>query len=158
MALDEERPPIRVAVVLAADPHDVGGWLADGAAFEAAGADELWIGDEGALDPFPLAAALAIGTHRARLGVRSSGEAAPRTLAVLDRIGRGRFAMVDDAEAARWHAVEAPDGRAAWRATLADAADRGVQGVAVPAGPQLLDILRNPDEPGERHDLQLTVG
>ena len=31
-------------------------------------------------------------------------------------------------------------------------------GLLVPAHPRLLDILRNPDDPGERHDLQLTQG
>jgi hypothetical protein len=28
----------------------------------------------------------------------------------------------------------------------------------VPANPRLLDILRNPDEPGDRRDLQLAQG
>ena len=41
---------------------------------------------------------------------------------------------------------------------LADAAERGIAGLVVPADPRLLDILRNPDEPGERHDLQLAQG
>jgi len=51
-----------------------------------------------------------------------------------------------------------PDGRAAWRATLLDAGERGLRGLLVPADPRLLDILRNPDDPGYRHDLQLAQG
>ena len=42
-------------------PDDIGGWFADGAAFDAAGADALWIDVTGQpeLDPLALAAALA---------------------------------------------------------------------------------------------------
>jgi hypothetical protein len=58
----------------------------------------------------------------------------------------------------RWTAVPIPDGRSAWRATLADAADRGFGGVLVRADTRLLDLLRNPDEEGDRRDLQLAQG
>jgi hypothetical protein len=30
--------------------------------------------------------------------------------------------------------------------------------VLVPAGPRLLDLLRNPDDPGDRRDLYLAQG
>jgi len=63
-----------------------------------------------------------------------------------------------DNEAERWIQTPSPEGRVAWRAALADAAERGAQGLLVPAGPRLLDILRNPDDPGERQDLQLAQG
>jgi hypothetical protein len=62
------------------------------------------------------------------------------------------------ADGERWVSMPAPEGRAAWRAACADAAGRGARGVLVPADPRLLDILRNPDDPGERHDLQLAQG
>lgn len=61
-------------------------------------------------------------------------------------------------EAERWVSAPAPDGRAAWRATLLDAGERGFRGLVVPADPRLLDILRNPDDHGDRHDLQLAQG
>jgi hypothetical protein len=61
-------------------------------------------------------------------------------------------------EAERWVQTPFPEGRAAWRAALADAAERGAGGLLVPAGPRLLDILRNPDEPGDRRDLHLAQG
>ena len=64
----------------------------------------------------------------------------------------------DDAEARRWEHVEFPDGRAAWRTALAEATERGVHGLIVPADPRLLDLLRNPDEEIDRRDLQLASG
>ena len=61
-------------------------------------------------------------------------------------------------EAQRWISVPSPGSRAAWRQTLLDAAERGPAGLLVPAGPRLLDILRNPDDHGGRRDLHLAQG
>jgi hypothetical protein len=61
-------------------------------------------------------------------------------------------------EVERWVQTSSPESRAAWRAALASAAERGVRGLLVPAGPRLLDILRNPDDPGGRGDLHLAQG
>lgn len=58
----------------------------------------------------------------------------------------------------RWICAPAPDSRATWRTVLLDTAERGFPAVLVPAHPRLLDILRNPDDPGDRHDLHLAVG
>lgn len=58
----------------------------------------------------------------------------------------------------RWVRTASPEGRAAWRTAITDAAERGVDGLLVPAGPRLLDILRNPDAWGDRSDLQLAQG
>lgn len=58
----------------------------------------------------------------------------------------------------RWASVPAPQGRAEWRTACVDAAESGVQGVVVPAGPLLLDILRNPEDPTGRPDLHLAQG
>jgi hypothetical protein len=41
---------------------------------------------------------------------------------------------------------------------LADAVANGAGGLLVPAGPRLLDILRNPNDPDDRRDLQLAQG
>jgi hypothetical protein len=195
----------KVGVVLAREPDDLGEWLADGAAFETAGADALWVELAPAteLDPLALTAALAAVTVRSlvitSLPVDRPAQARSSTLATLDRLSHGRLRVLADAvlsagptaagagqrlgifrqipgpldafehlqvpdgpgrpdEAERWVSVPPPDSRAAWRATLLDVAQRGFHGLLVPASPGLLDILRNPDDPGHRHDLQLAQG
>jgi len=67
-----------------------------------------------------------------------------------------RLREADTAE--RWVQTPPPDGRAAWRSALADAGTSGAGGLLVPAGPRLLDILRNPKDPDDRRDLQLAQG
>jgi hypothetical protein len=65
----------------------------------------------------------------------------------------------DDAgELVRWVTATAPAGRAAWRETMAEAAAREAYGLLVPAAPALLDLLRNPQDPGGRSDLRLAQG
>jgi hypothetical protein len=172
------KSPIKVGVVLAKQADDLGQWLADAASFDAAGADALWIDvvADPELDPLVLTAALAAVTARsllvADLGPHRDDAAA---LATVTRLSRGRlrtiggsFRLLDsetpvyehltDGQAERWVPTPALLGRDAWRATLAEAAEAGVSGLLVPAGPGLLDLLRNPGEPGQRHDLELTVG
>ncbi|MBO0682871.1 MAG: LLM class flavin-dependent oxidoreductase [Candidatus Dormibacteraeota bacterium] len=74
---------LKVGVKLPPPIGDVGEWLADAAAFEAAGADTLWLGEglfrapggqggEPAPEPWTLLAAVARVTHRARLGTSVS--------------------------------------------------------------------------------------
>jgi hypothetical protein len=195
----EPRRPVQVGVLLGQPPQELGGWLADAAAFDAAGADALWLdaaGDAG-LDPLAVAAALATLTFRSLLVTplpEAPGEprALARTLATIGRLSRGRVALcgggarfaevtaagrgqpgmavfhrLDDdvfertaaaAQPQRWVRTAAPAGRAAWRAAVADATEREVDGLLVPAGPQLLDILRNPHGRGDRRDLQIAQG
>lgn len=149
---------VMVGVLLPREPEPVGEWLADAAAFDAAGADALWVdcGPEPRWDVAALAAALAVVTFRARLVVElpDAGDLALDTIA---RLSHGRLAHnahgVDG-----WERVPAPESRESWRAACADAAQRGVPGLLVPANPRLLDLLRNPDDPGDRHDLQLAQG
>jgi hypothetical protein len=161
---------LRIGVRLAVLAEDLSEWLADAAAFDAAGADALWVdlppdGQPGAeLDPLALIAALTAVTFRSLLV--TSGAAAARTIATVEQLSRGRLRLVDETgpgvfepePAERWLSVETPDGRESWRAMLADVAERGYQGVVVTANPRLLDILRNPGDPGERMDLQLAMG
>jgi Luciferase-like monooxygenase len=167
VAQPEPSRTVKVAVLLTIDPHNVGGWLADGAAFDAAGADVLWIdhGPDPELDPLALMAALAVVTSRSNLvtiSPPSDGPAAAhaRSLTTVDRLSHGRLSFHADgpAETHRWFAAPPPDSRAAWRLMLAEAAEGGFEGVLVPANPRLLDILRNPEEPGERRDLFLAQG
>src|SRR6266498_2703931 len=135
---------MKVAILLARRPDQLGEWLADARAFEAAGADALWVDLDPAsgLDPLVLLAALAALTHRALL------------VAALPAAERPS----EEGDPEHWVQVPAPEGRAAWRAALADAAAAGTHGLLVPAGPRLLDILRNPDDPDGRQDLQLAQG
>jgi alkanesulfonate monooxygenase SsuD/methylene tetrahydromethanopterin reductase-like flavin-dependent oxidoreductase (luciferase family) len=151
---------VKVGVLLDREPGAIGAWLADAAAFDAGGADALWVdcGAEPELDVLALAAALAMVTHRARLVVASAEQAPARTVDTIGRLSHGRFVLGGDAEVEGWLAVPVPDGREAWRRTLEEAAEQGVPGVVVPADSRLLDILRNPEDPGERHDLQLAQG
>jgi hypothetical protein len=194
-------PAVTVGVVLRSRPDDIGRWLADGAAFEAAGAAALWVesGVDGVLDPLILTAALAAVTSRSLLvatvpELHRPSQSLVRTLETVGRLSRGRLRVfadtaladvVDDhaaivgefavwrrtpanadafedlhdpVEPQRWLTVASPESRSAWRATILDAAERGHSQLMVPANPRLLDILRNPEEPGDRHDLQLAQG
>lgn len=154
---------LRVGILLAKRPGDLGAWLADAAAFDAAGADALWIDVEAetGLDALTLTAALVATTGKATLIARLAEGTAPEALSTLRRLSRGRFLPMD--EAGRWLRVPVPESRAQWRQSLTNVdsettVDRVVDGVLVEADPRLLDLLRNPTEPGERHDLQLTQG
>ena len=182
--------------MLTRQPDDLGGWLADGTAFEAAGADALCIdlAPEPEFDPLSLTAALAAVTFRSLLVTSlpaSGGPAIARTLGTIERLSHGRLRILADAppsggladvvprlgtfrrvsgdpgvfehihepdEVQRWVCVSSPDSRAAWRQTLLDASERDPAGLLVPAGPRLLDILRNPDDHGGRRDLHLAQG
>lgn len=182
--------------MLVRQPDDLGEWLGDGAAFEAAGADALFadVAQTPLLDPLAVTAALAAVTFRALLVTAlpvSDGPAIARTLGTIERLSRGRIRILTDTpvpgdlaevvaglgvfrqvsaedgtfehirepdEVQRWLSAPSPDSRIAWRAALSDAADRGFEGLLVPAGPRLLDILRNPDDQGDRRDLQLAQG
>lgn len=229
---------MRVGVRLDVGSGALGEWLADAAAFDAGGADALWLdcGPEPELDVLTLAAALAVVTFRARLVVVLPGSGIPPGGLVLETVGllsRGRLALVTDLRRGerlpagvgafrripgepavfeapdagardagntdaegpdarardtggpdaeglnagttgagttgagdtgagdtvrRWELAPVPDGRAAWRATRAEAAERGTYGIVVPADPRVLDLLRNPDDPEERYDLLLAQG
>lgn len=192
---------IKVGVVLPRPPDDPGEWLGAAAAFEAAGADALWLdhGRAPRLDPLVLVAALAALTYRARL-VAAVTEAHPAALTTLAQLSRNRLTLITPnpanpgdpegprgagglegaggaegvgegvrvvwrmadgsyrEEAGRWSPSPVPLGRTAWRETLRQAAERGEYGVLVPADPRLLDLLRNPDDPEGRQDLQLAQG
>ncbi len=179
-------PAVRVGVLLPRMPEEPGGWLAECAAYDAAGADALWLdgGPDPAHDVLALAAALAGATNRAKLVVAlpdSVPQAAwlARALATVVLLSERRLALAADSRrcaelvavaptvpafrrlapagpgyeepgAGRWTPVAAPAGPAAWRDALAGAADRGVHGLVVPAGPPLLAELRR-GEGAERH-------
>jgi hypothetical protein len=143
-------------------------WLRDAAALDAAGAHALWVDadDLGDWDPVAVVAALAAVTSRALLVVALDNV----TLAELSR-GRVRHPNngnphngdtndgdQNNMDGQRWESVSMPEGRSGWRVMLAEAKERQVDGVVVPADARLLDLLRNPDGEDDRRDLQLAIG
>jgi len=171
---------MRVGVVLSMAFDDAGEFLADAAAFDAAGADGLWLAANGDdVEALLLLAAIAAAAPRADLGLAlGSASACPadlleRATATLRRLRRGRPVIVvgaepgdtleldrggGDAGAERWRWVPGPENRAAWAETLAAAETAGLTGVLVAANPRLLDLLRNPDPGDGRQDLLLAQG
>jgi hypothetical protein len=219
VAQPEVSQRVKVGILLGRQPDDLGEWLADGTAFEAAGADALWVAlaPALALDPLSVTAALAAVTFRSVLVsvLPISGEPSPalaRTLDTIAKLSHGRLRILagdtlpdrpvppdsgrataasaplrppaaageagpalrnllpapggrapfgrayafDEGE--RWTSAPPPTSRATWRAALRDAAENGFRGLLVPADPRLIDILRNPDDPGQRLDLHLAQG
>lgn len=177
--------PVRVGVLLPAPPEDFGEWLADAAAFDTAGADALWLDPlAGETDPLAVVAALSTVTFRSTLVAPLPAYANGRTVATVSRLSRGRLAFCGEREALaratragagrpalfvrfgdgfardteRWELTASPDGRSAWSEAIAEAAGRGIAGLLVPAGPRLLDILRNPGDTDARNDLHLAQG
>jgi hypothetical protein len=84
---------LKIGVLMPGQVGQLGEFLADARALETAGAYALWL-DEGAHDPWMLAAALATVTSRVRLGVSLAPLADLAMLAqrlqTLDRLSRGR--------------------------------------------------------------------
>jgi hypothetical protein len=184
VAQPEGSQRVKIGILLARRVDDIGEWLADAGAFDAAGADALWIDLANApeLDPLTVTAALAAVTSRSTLvavlpAAAEPSPASARTLVTVARLSHGRlrvardippgvpardsepFAPGYDLEAAgQWTWVPPPASRAAWQATLVDTAERGFRGLLVPADPRLIDLLRNPGDAGERLDLHLAQG
>ena len=91
---------VKVGVLLTRRPAELGEWLADATAFEAAGAHTLWVDPEpeSNLDSLALLAALAALTSRALLvatppASEHPSEALGRTLATIGRLSHGRLAL-----------------------------------------------------------------
>jgi hypothetical protein len=93
-------PPIQVGVLLDRRPDELGEWLADARAFEAAGAAALWVDPdpETGLDPLALLAALAALTAEALLVAPEpvAGDRPGPALATVARLSRGRLALAAD--------------------------------------------------------------
>ena len=100
----EDPRPVKVGVLLDRETGRIGEWLADAGAFDAGGADALWIdlGPEPELDVLALAAALAVVTFRARLVVALPGAGNDvglgRTIETIGRLGQGRLDVLADSD------------------------------------------------------------
>ena len=178
---------LRVAVTLPAKPGEVGEYLADVTALEAAGAFAVWVEDT-VLEPWVMLGALAAITHRLILGcLITSPEKWPAAqlrvaAATLQALSRGRVVvglpqeglLEDQLDALRaagvrifdgdfvageeaWVSVPAPLDRDAWNEALAACEAAGATGVIVPWNDRLIDLLRNP-EPDDRSDLLVSTG
>jgi len=177
----------RVAVTLPAEPDEVGEYLADVTALEAAGAHAVWVEDTGP-DPWVMLGALAAITHRLILGCLITSPAewpaarldrAARTLQTLSRgrivVGLPQEGLLEDqldalraagvrifgsdfvAGEEAWLSIPAPLDRDAWNEALAACDTAGATGVIVPWSDRLIDLLRNP-EPDDRSDLLISTG
>ena len=177
----------RIAVRLPAVTTEVGEYLADVTALEAAGAHAVWVEDTGP-DPWVMLGALAAITHRLVLGCLITSPAewpaarlgrAARTLQTLSRgrivIALPQEGMQDDqldalreadvkifgsdfvAGTEKWIPIPAPLDRDAWSAALTACEAAGATGVIVPWTDRLIDLLRNP-EPDDRSDLLMSTG
>jgi hypothetical protein len=89
---------LRVAVALPSSFDDVGEYLADATALEAAGADTIWL-ENTAFDPWVLLGGIAAVTHRVGLGcMLASAGALTRSslgppIAALHKLSRGRIVV-----------------------------------------------------------------
>jgi alkanesulfonate monooxygenase SsuD/methylene tetrahydromethanopterin reductase-like flavin-dependent oxidoreductase (luciferase family) len=132
---------------------DVGEFLADVRALDAAGADTIWFADS-EHDELVVLAAIAAVTYKVRLGTAINGPAA--AIDTLQKLSRGRLVM-DNACGETWTAISMPADREGWSAALREQEAAGVTGIVVPWDPRLVDLLRNP-EPDDRSDLILSTG
>ena len=177
----------KVAVVLPAMTAEVGDYLANVTALEAAGAYAIWVEDTGP-DPWVMLGTFAAITYRLVLGCLITSPAdwpaarldrAARTLQTLsrDRIAVGlpqEGLLADQLDALRvagvrifgsdfvagedaWLSVPAPLDREAWNEALAACDAAGATGLIVPWTDRLIDLLRNP-EPDDRSDLLVSTG
>jgi alkanesulfonate monooxygenase SsuD/methylene tetrahydromethanopterin reductase-like flavin-dependent oxidoreductase (luciferase family) len=144
---------MRVAVTMPVALDDLGEFLADVRALDAAGADTIWLADT-AHDPFVVLAAIAAVTHNVRLGTTVKDRAA--ALDTLQQVSRGRL-VSGDAPGETWRSVPMPPDRESWSRALREHEEAGVTGIVVPWDPRLLDLLRNP-EPDDRSDLLMSTG
>ena len=102
---------LKIGVRLPRQFEDSGDYFADARAMESAGADSLWLGDEG-YDPWLLLAGMATITSRIRLiaPVSSAERRAVSELgarvATLSRLSRGRMALAVTGIGESWVGVE----------------------------------------------------
>jgi hypothetical protein len=132
---------------------DVGEFLADVRALDAAGADTIWFADS-EHDEIVVLAAIAAVTYKVRLGTGIDGPGA--AVDTLQKLSRGRV-IAGYASGEIWTEISMPADREGWSAVLREQEAAGVTGIVVAWDPRLVDLLRNP-EPDDRSDLILSTG
>jgi hypothetical protein len=142
--------------------------VADARAFEAAGADSLWVRGSAPFDAWVVLGALAAVTWRVRL-VAFGAEDRPLVRETLDDLSRGRLVVasgrgdplviaVPEGEDERWSYVDFPPGRTAWKDLRAKHEAEGKAGLVLRNDPRLLDLIRNPDVEDDRPDVKQSFG
>jgi len=168
---------LKIGVKLPPGLAQMGEFVADVTALEAAGADSIWL-DADAQPPvewFIELGALVAVTHRVGLGLIASPAASEELIAALGAIhglsgGRGLGAHRSGstlqvapgrwpgAGAESWAEAEAGKDRAAWRRVLDEHAGSGRSGLVVAWDPRIVDLLRNSDAEDDRSDLLISTG
>ena len=163
---------MKIGILFPTTFADPGEYLADARAFEAAGADCLWVEalENADADGLTILAARAAVPGRVGLGVAAASAEHARALAnaprlrTLQRLAKDRATIgvrVDDGVAhqgERWVRVAVPADRAAWQASLETAGREGAAAVLVEADARLIDLLRHPVEEGDRSDILISTG
>src|SRR5438105_1481552 len=153
---------LKIGVRLPRQFEDSGDYLADARAMESAGADSLWLEDEGD-DPWLLLAGMATVTSRIRLiaPVSSAEPRDPQNLGLrvaVEPVARFREREKLTSPFELWAVIKMPDDRETWRRLRREYEEAGATGIIVPLDPRLLDLVRNGDEEEDRSDLGLAQG
>ena len=168
---------LRVGVKLPPRTTQLGEFVADATALEAAGAHSIWLDAEAQppVEWFIELGALVAVTHRVRLGLIAAPPASPEVTAALDAIhalsgGRGLGAHRSGSllrvaagrwpgdETETWAEAEAGKDRAGWRRLLDEHSGSGRAGLVVAWDPRIVDLLRNSDAEDDRSDLLISTG
>jgi len=168
---------LRIGVKLRPGITQLGEFVADVSALEAAGADSIWLEADAhpSVDWVIELGALIAVTHRVRVGLIASPPASEELVAALDAVhalsgGRGLGSLRSgstlrvaagtwpDQESELWSEIEAGKDRAAWRQTLEEHAGSGRAGLVVGWDPRIVDLLRNSDAEDDRSDLLISTG
>jgi hypothetical protein len=90
-----------IAVELSSDLGDIGDLFADARAFEAAGADTIWLAPQPGLDPWPVLGAFAALTNRVRIAsiCAPNDDRLPERSRTMSLLSGGRFVLGLDAAA-----------------------------------------------------------
>jgi len=168
---------LKIGVRLRPGITQLGEFVADVTALEAAGADSIWVDAEAhpPVEWFIQLGAVVAVTHRVRLGLIAPPPASEELTSALDAIhrlsgGRGlgahRSGSILHVAAGRWPGGdaeswaegEAGKDRAAWRQVLEHHSRSGRVGLVVAWDPRIVDLLRNSDAEDDRSDLLISTG
>ncbi len=144
----------------------LGEFVADVTALEAAGADSIWLeaGPEPTAELMIQVGAILAVTHRVGIGLIGSTRQAPTVMETIQRLGGGRglaalrsgsdLLVADEL----WAEVELGKDRAAWRQAVEAVASAGRSGLIVAWDPRIIDLLRNAEAEDDRSDLLISTG